>query len=255
MAEKIPAASYVRWLRDQASAKRPYWYGCCYDLCTKDKLREKAKQYPSHYTSERMGKYLADIKAGQIAADCVGGAIKGAAWTRLGTRLKQRNRYGCPDKSADGMFDYCKSQGSAWGEISTLPEIPCVAVRKAGHVGMYIGGGKVVEWMDFAHGCVMTDLKKRPWTHWYKLPWVDYGAVSDKADRQEPSQAVPSETTLEHRAVKGVNWRVRDAPSLQGKVLGYVSEGTVMCIYGEIDGWYGAKGGGLKGYISKDAFE
>jgi len=90
---------------------------------------------------------------------------------------------GCPDKSANGMFEYAKQQGMDWGVITTVPEIIGLAVRKDGHVGYYIGNGEVIEWMGFAYGCKKTKLKSRPWTHWYKLPFIDYndgaGSVSD----------------------------------------------------------------------------
>ena len=79
-----------------------------------------------------------------------------------------------PDKSANGMFDYAKSIGLDWGTIGTIPEIPGLAVRYDGHVGYYIGNGKVVEERGFNYGCVITNLKERPWLHWYKLPTIKY---------------------------------------------------------------------------------
>lgn len=35
-----------------------------------------------------------------------------------------------------------------------------------------------MEWQGFSWGCVKTQVKKRPWTHWYKLPFIDYGDTS-----------------------------------------------------------------------------
>lgn len=258
---KLPSNLYREWLLRQVNVS-VYWYGTSYDACTVAKLQEKTRQFPQHYTADRMARYQADIDAGKIAGDCVGGAIKGAAWTKLGTQKKQRGRYNCPDKSADGMFEYCKAQGVEWGDISTLPELPCVAVRKAGHVGMYVGGGKVVEWEGFDYGCVMTDLSKRPWTHWYKLPWVDYSDTSGGTTKPSAKPTPPENTnkpttgegTLPVWTVKGTKWRIREKP-VNGKILGYVSEPTQLTIYGEKDGWVAIKGGGFKGYISKDAFK
>ena len=181
-----------------------------------------------------------------------------AAWTLLGTSSKVRGRLGCPNKSANGMFDYYVSKGVEWERFPPCWTSPCLAVRKAGHVAVYIGGGKVVEWMDFAHGCVMTELSKRPWTHWYKLPWVDYtddgSTQTPPINPQKPSEdaSEPTGNELPVRTVKGTGWRVRAKPR-NGKVLGYVSYPTEMTIYGEKDGWVAVKGGGLKGFISKDA--
>lgn len=184
------AANYVNWLKTQAAAKRPYWYGTTFVPCTTGLLTSKTKQYPAHYTSSRMSRYKADIAAGQICGDCVGGAIKGAAWSDLGAHTTKYASNGVPDTSADGMFSFCKKQGAAWGAISTLPERPGIALRSAGHVGVYIGGGLAVEWRGFAYGCVTTKVSARSWTHWYELPWVDYGAAADAGTAEAPTTAL-----------------------------------------------------------------
>ena len=175
---------YVKWLRQQAQLKRPYWYGVYHLLCTEKLLERKAKQYPSHYKASRMGRYSEDIKNGQIAGDCVNGAIKGAVWGELDKRVPVHKSHDCPDKSADGMFEYCKKIGMDWGGMDSMPDIPGIAVRMAGHVGVYVGDGEVVEWRGFKYGCVVTELKKRKWTHWYKLPWVEY-VMSDTTVDEE----------------------------------------------------------------------
>lgn len=87
------------------------------------------------------------------------------------------NKYqsnGCPDRSANGMFEYAKAQGSEWGTIDTIPDIPGIAVRYDGHVGVYVGNGEVVEERGFNYGCQLTKLKGRGWLHWYKLPFINY---------------------------------------------------------------------------------
>lgn len=177
MDKLFDAESYCAWLRSQARLKRPYWYGTCFQPCTEVLLKRKTEQYPAHYTSGRMSRYRADIAANQICADCVGGAIKGAAWTLLSTAKWTYASHGVLDKSADGMFDWCKSLGAEHGTIDTIPDRPGVAVRMKGHVGVYVGGGEVVEWRGFAYGCVVTQLAARPWTDWYALPWVKYSVA------------------------------------------------------------------------------
>ena len=168
---------------------RPYWYGTCLYPCTESVLASKTRQYPEHYGSSRTAQYKRDIANKDVSADCVGGC-KGYAWTNGGIGVleaigtgksytRKSGSNGCPDKSANGMFEYAKKQGMDWGVISAIPEIIGLAVRKDGHVGFYIGNGEVVEWMGFAYGCKKTKLSARPWTHWYKLPFIDYndGAV------------------------------------------------------------------------------
>ena len=171
----MKASEYVDWLKLQAVLKRPYWYGTCGYECTDSLLKSKAKQYPKHYGEDRIARYRRDIEAWQYCADCVGGAIKWAVWSGLGTHRNVYQSGGCPDTSADGMFDFCRQKGMDWGEIGTMPELPGVALRRSGHVGVYIGGGQAVEWRGFDHGCVVTQVVQRGWTHWYRLPWVEYG--------------------------------------------------------------------------------
>ena len=166
----------------------PYWYGTTVCRCTESLRARKAKQYPDHYGSSRIARYLEDINNKKVCADCVG-LIKGYMWTNggvgvleaIGTGSTFTSKYGsndCPDKSANGMFSYAKSKGCAWGTIDTLPEIPGIALRSDGHVGVYIGNGYAIEERGFNYGCVKTKVKNRKWTHWYQLPFIDYGDAS-----------------------------------------------------------------------------
>lgn len=100
----------------------------------------------------------------------------------IGTDNDISSKYGangCPDKSANSMFTYAKSKGCAWGTMDSLPEVPGIALRSDGHVGVYIGDGCAVEERGFSYGCVRTRVKDRRWTHWYFLPFIDYGAASN----------------------------------------------------------------------------
>lgn len=158
---------------------QPYWYGTVVYKCTESLRARKAKQYPSHYGSSRTSRYRDDIAKKKVCADCVG-LIKGYMWTDggqgvmecIGTDREFSSKYGgngCPDKSANGMFTYAKSKGCEWGTMDSLPELPGVALRSDGHVGVYIGGGYVVEERGFNYGCVKTRVSSRNWTHWYTL--------------------------------------------------------------------------------------
>lgn len=224
----MKAQEYVEWLKTQAALKRPYWYGTCGYSCTESLLKSKTKQYPSHYGSGRTARYRKDIAANQICGDCVGGAIKWAVWSKLGMQKSVYKSGGCPDTSADGMFNYCKKQGMDWGAIASIPDLPGVAVRSSGHVGVYVGGSKVVEWRGFSYGCVTTELKKRPWTHWYKMPWVEYGEAGDSVTVTAPA------VTLGSRLLKNGS-RGDDVKQLQAVLneLGFEA--------GEADGIYGSK--------------
>ena len=176
---------FADWCLKMAEKKSPYWYGTCVYKASSSVLTSKTKQYPSHYGSSRTSRYKQDIANKQVVADCVGGC-KGYAWTgggigvleSIGNDQKYTSKYGsngCPDKSASGMFEYCKKKGMGWGAIGTLPEIVGLALFTDGHIGYYVGGGYAVEWRGFNYGCVKTKVKDHTWKNWAKLPFIDYG--------------------------------------------------------------------------------
>ena len=163
---------------------QPYWYGTCLYKCSESLRARKARQYPSHYSSSRTARYQRDTAREKICADCIGGA-KGYAWTNggqgvvdsIGIPGSPKSKYAsnnCPDKSANGMFKYAKSQNRPWGAIGTLPETPGLALHKDGHVGFYVGNGYAVEWRGFNYGCVRTKVADRGWKYWYQLPFIQY---------------------------------------------------------------------------------
>ena len=175
---------------------QPYWFGCCLYKCTESLRSRKAEQYPSHYGTSRTTRYKQDIAAKKVCADCIGG-IKGYAWTgggigvleSIGTDKPIPSKYGsngCPDKGANSMFTYAKQKGMDWGTISTLPEIVGLALHKDGHVGIYVGDGYAVEWRGYADGCIKTKVAGRGWTHWYRLTFIQYGAVTAPEIPNEP---------------------------------------------------------------------
>lgn len=179
---------FVAFITKMLELKSPYWYATCIFKCTTSRLNSKSRQCPSHYTSDRTARYKADIAAKRVSADCIG-AYKGYCWTNGGegvieaygtdkTFTNVSRSHGCPDQSANGMFSYAKNKGAEWGDIKTMPEIKGIALRFDGHVGYYIGGGYAIEWRGFAYGCIKTKVKDRKWTHWYKLPCIDYGGGS-----------------------------------------------------------------------------
>ena len=189
----------------------PYWYGTCGYKATSSLLSRKTKQYPSHYGSSRTNRYKQDIANQEVVCDCIGGA-KGYAWTgggqamldAIGTDKSVPSTYGshgCPDKGANSMFSYAKNKGCAWGTMATLLEVPGLALTKDGHVGYYIGNGWAVEWQGFAYGCVRTQVSKRPWTHWYALPFIDYGDAIQSAPVHTPDTPA-TEYTLGSRSLE-----------------------------------------------------
>lgn len=153
----------------KAQLGKPYWYGTFGNMATKSLLTAKTKQYPAHYGKDRMSKYNSQI--GQRVHDCVG-LIKGYLWSDTPTSTPKYN--GSQDVSANGMLGKCE----VWGYIDEIPEIPGLLVWSQGHIGVYIGNGRVIEARGFNYGVVETDLDKRGWKKWGKCPWIEYEATA-----------------------------------------------------------------------------
>ena len=203
---------------------QPYWFGTCLYKCAESLRERKSNQYKSHYGSSRTSRYRQDIAGKKICADCMG-AAKGYAWTgggqgvleSIGTGSSYKSAYGgngCPDYGTSSMFDYAKKKNRPWGTIDTLPEVIGVAVHSGGHVGYYAGNGYAIEWRGFDYGCVKTKVAERNWTHWYCLPFINYG----DADIDVPTPPENLERKLGDRTLRrGCNGT--DVKSLQEALL------------------------------------
>ena len=77
---------------------------------------------------------------------------------------------GMPDIGANQMY----YDATVSGTIDTMPDTPGLAVWMEGHIGVYIGGGQVIEAMGTTYGVVKTELDGRGWTHWLEIPYIDY---------------------------------------------------------------------------------
>ena len=247
----------------------PYWYGTFVIPCTQNLLNSKKRQYPTHYTAGRMARYNDDIAKRKTCSDCVG-LIKGYGWSDANGVVKYATN-GVPDQSADGMYAAAKKKGV----ISTMPDIPGLAVRYPGHIGVYIGKGEVVEARGFNFGIVTTKLAGRNWTHWLEVPWINYTAkaVTDTSAAPEPAITVPVTTepaavepaAVEPAAVESVvveptaatspaqkpkmviisggAVNIRGVPDLAGKVKGVAKNGDWFEYMGQTssDGWLSIK--------------
>ena len=197
-----------------------YWYGATGVKCTAELLARKTAQYPEHYKSDRTARCNRDIAEGRMAADCIGLA-KGYMWLDEDTGRQVYKANACPDASANGMF----AQAAEKGDIASMPDVPGLMVRFNGHTGVYVGGGKVIEARGFNYGVVETEIDRRPWTHWYRLPGLIYEGAA------RPAEYLPGNRIL-RRGLRGGD--VKRAQEML-MALGYA-----LPLFGA-DGDYGAE--------------
>lgn len=138
------------------------------------------------------------IKDKGFLFDCVG-LIKGILWGWKGdmSRAYGGAGYACsgvPDYDAKKMIDCCREVSADFSAI-----VPGEAVWMDGHIGVYVGGGVVVEatpkWKGGVQRSALSNTAgaqklpgtagTRRWTKHGKLPWVDYTAQENKTEEDE----------------------------------------------------------------------
>ena len=170
-----------------AQLGKPYWWGTFGQTASAALLAAKRQQYPGYYTA---GDFPAQF--GQKVHDCVG-LIKGYLW--CDTPDSEPIYKAAQDVAVSGLYMVCPENGS----IDTMPDIPgvCVFMRDMSHVGVYVGGGYVVEATGHARGVVKTKLAGRGWALWGKPRWISYtDAATPVQPAQTATQATASELTV-----------------------------------------------------------
>jgi len=153
----------------KAQIGRPYWFGTCGDIAGQKLWEGRAKAYPKYYSDARLKKALARGDFGKKVHDC-SGLIKGYLMSNgPDMAATYKKSY---DLSANGFLKNAVESGP----ISSIPEIPGLAVWKNNHIGIYIGNDEVIEAKGFDYGIVKSYLRCSNFTKWIKLPFITYGA-------------------------------------------------------------------------------
>ena len=171
----------------KAQLGKPYWWGTFGQTASAALLAQKRTQYPGYYTADDF-----ESQFGQKVHDCAG-LIKGYRW--CDTPDSEPAYKSVQDVAVSGLYMSCPESGS----IDTMPDIPgvCVFMRDMSHVGVYVGGGYVVEATGHARGVVKSKLAGRGWGLWGKPGWISYETTATPAQpAQTASQATASALTV-----------------------------------------------------------
>ena len=157
----------VKWAQMAYDNKWGYVWGSHGNVLTSNELKRLEKTFGSHVTDKE--EYIKSHWLGRRTSDCVG-LIKGYGWY---DEVSGTIKYGTnemKDVTADGMFNAAVEKGP----ISTMPDIPGIAVWHQGHIGVYIGNGYVIHAANTYDGVIKTPITSSGWTHWLKVPYINY---------------------------------------------------------------------------------
>lgn len=160
-----------------------YMWGSFGSLLTEGFIKQKAAQYPTWYTAAKQADLRRAIDGQTWAFDCVG-LVKAVLWGWQGD--KQRSYGGAvyaahnvPDIDANAMLNACFGKSANFAQLKSgaLLWVP-------GHVGIYLGNGRVVEATTAWSGGVQISncenlrhiegMKNRKWQKYGFLPYLDY---------------------------------------------------------------------------------
>ena len=157
----------VKWAQMAYDNKWGYVWGSHGNVLTANELKRLEKTFGSHVTDKE--EYIKSHWLGRRTSDCVG-LIKGYGWYDETSGTIKYGTNGMKDVTADGMFNAAVEKGS----ISTMPDIPGIAVWHQGHIGVYIGNGYVIHAANTYDGVIKTPITSSGWTHWLKVPYINY---------------------------------------------------------------------------------
>ena len=155
-----------------AAAKTPYIYATFGQILTERKLSEVRRLYPDRM-SEKRYQYARDHYVGKRTNDCYG-LVKRYKWSGGDAENPSLDDTPIYDGKTDVNANTAYSKATVKGKISEIPEVRGLIVWKSGHVGVYLGGGRVAEARGFDYGTVITKLSDRPWTNWFQDVGINY---------------------------------------------------------------------------------
>ena len=225
----------------KAQLKKPYWFGCYGQKASKALYTAKKKQYPKYYKWS----YSSSV-AGKKVHDCAG-LIKGYLWSSSPTAAAKYNAK--QDFGATGFYNHAKKKGT----IKSFDKKPGRLVFKGKnktmtHIGVYIGGGYVIEAKGHAYGVVKSKLAGGGWTHWAQCHLISEDPKKVETPATPATSTAPVNTVTPKPVAKpkvypkykvtaksGLN--VRTGPGVKYKKLKTLKNGTTVSVIEQKSGW------------------
>lgn len=211
-----------------------------------------AKQAALEKTTDadrEMGRKYGSRWIGHYVADCSG--LFSWAFNQLGGYMYH---------GSNTMWDkYCTSQGELnKGKRADGQELkPGTAVftyntktHKRGHVGLYIGNGKVIEAEGTLKGVITSNVNGK-WDEWGELKGVDYGTQPQPTPTPTPTPSPTPIPPAGQAVVTGKNVALREGPSTGTPVMIRIPTGTTVNL-ATVSGWTYVKYKALTGFMMNE---
>lgn len=211
---KMKVSTFIEKLNNIAiNYKTKYAWGCFGCPLTEAIVNNKAKKYPNQYSPAKRNELITAGKSGAFGFDCVN-LIKGIAWGWNGDKTKTWGganyaTNGVPDINADQMITKCSGVSTNFSNI-----VPGEAVWLPGHIGVYVGGGVVIEatpkWKNGVQKSALENIGKvaglpsRRWSKHGKLPFIVYDGVKTDAKQHQKEDNKPKNSKSITEIVKEV---------------------------------------------------
>lgn len=155
------------------TCKSGYVYGAVGQTILLPFLQKQQQKFSGVERANLTGEQVNDIYlnfGGRPGFDC-SGLIKAYSWLNESTgEFSSKQQGALPDCTADGLYDAAEIKGN----LSAMPDTPGLVVHMSGHVGVYVGGGEVIEARGNRYGVVKTKLEGRGWQHYLQVPTLVY---------------------------------------------------------------------------------
>ncbi len=160
---------FIDKLKYIVDKKTVYMWGCFGQEVTFPLINQKSNQYQTWYNSERIKLFESLANKDVYAFDCVN-LIKGILWGWNDGKVTYLGNREVPDVNADKFITLCEDVSTNFNSIEVGN-----AVWLKGHIGVYIGNGKVIECTPkWDNGVQEVRLNRRDWKKHGKIPYIDY---------------------------------------------------------------------------------
>lgn len=169
-----------------------YIYGCSHEMWSEAKQREYERKYSGDPDRQNSCKYGGKW-CGHWVTDCSG--LFHYWVNQLGGEIAH---------GSNSIWDrYCTDKGELRNGSRTdgKPLKPGTAVfttssnGRHNHIGLYVGGGLVIEAQGAQAGVVTSVITNKKWTHWGELKGVSYADGEDEKEMINAKVVLPSGAT------------------------------------------------------------